>query len=255
MGNSLVQSQPTEEDDPFWRAKPHGRRIPDWASISQSSNAMKATAPSAPDRERGNRPDYARLARQLARRQESLHRRVSRLEEEADSLALDLAALADDLDAGSVRGVSTSNRGLLTSRHRTGEDARDALRRTAEAGAASLAITPRSDGFAEVQVDGGKLFTLPPTLAELLSILASNRGREEEDGLVGWKTIDEIARLLEKKAGRSFTTHAVTQQIHRLRRELFVRGRANPWLVQTHRRSGARFALRLVPEARPAVGV
>ena len=61
----------------------------------------------------------------------------------------------DDLDAGSVRGVSTSNRGLLTSRHRTGEDAREALDERLKRAPRRSAITPRSDGSAEVQVDGG----------------------------------------------------------------------------------------------------
>lgn len=167
---------------------------------------------------------------------------MSRLEEEADGLALDLASLADDLENGFV--ASASDRGAPTSRRGSGSDARDALRRTAEAGAASLAVTPRSDGSADVQIDAGKSFTLSPALADLLEILASNRGREDERGLVGWKTLEDVARLFEKKSGRLLTTHAVTQQIYRLRRELFERGHANPWLVQTNRRMGARFALR-----------
>jgi hypothetical protein len=111
-------------------------------------------------------------------------------------------------------------------------------------------ITRRFDGSADVRVDGGQLFTLPPALADLLAILAADRD-SDHTGIVGWKPLETIARLIEKKTGRLITKHAVTQQIHRLRQELYERGRVNPWLVQTNRRLGARFALRSRQEAAP----
>jgi hypothetical protein len=196
----------------------------------------------AATRDRRTHIDCARLIRRLARRQESLRRRLSKLEEDADSLALDLTSLAEEVDGGIVAWAADRPQPLAPAA--SGAEARAALRRTAETGVVSVRLAPRSDGSADVAVDEGASFLLPPTLADLLSILASTRNTDPGDGLVGWKTIDEIARLLEKKSGRSFSVHAVTQQIYRLRRELFERGGINPWLVQTNRRLGARFALR-----------
>jgi hypothetical protein len=106
-----------------------------------------------------------------------------------------------------------------------------------------LEIKPRSDGFSDVRIDAGKSFALPPMLADLLAVL-SLTGAASDDGLVGWKTIDEVAILLGKRSSRRFSRHAVTQSIYRLRKELFNRGGANPYLIQTNRRRGVRFALR-----------
>lgn len=208
---------------------------------------MKRERLAASPRRIDDTAECARTVRRLARRQETLRRRMSRLEEAADALALDLAALADELDDGGPVATAADRPGAPLRRRNA--DTRDALRRTAEAGAASLLIAPRSDGSADVRIDDGKSFTLSPALADLLSILAADRGEETDRGIVGWKTLDEVGRLLEKKTGRSFTAHAVTQQIYRLRREIFERGRANPWLVQTNRRAGTRFALRFARDA------
>src|SRR5687767_12515335 len=153
--------------------------------------------------------DCGRMIRRLARRQESLRRRLSKLEEEADSLALDLTSLADHVDGGGAI-ASAADRGVPRTREGSGADAREALRRTAESGAGSIRVAPRADGAADVIVDGGRRFTLPPTLGALLTILFSNRGGAGGDGLVGWKTLDDIVHLLEKKSGRPFTVHAVT---------------------------------------------
>jgi hypothetical protein len=212
-------------------------------TLLAASDSVEIMMPTSERRSTGKQNDCASSIRRLARRQESLRRRISKLEEDADSLALDLANLADDLEGQPVATVSDSRRGD----RRSGHDARAALQHTAEAGVGSVRMLPRSDGSADVLVDGGKQFTLPPTLADLLAILTTSRGWEPRDGLVGWKTLDDIARLLEKKSGRTFTLHAVTQQVYRLRREIFERGGVNPWLVQTNRRLGVRFALRLSP--------
>lgn len=184
--------------------------------------------------------ECARAIRQFARRQEALRRRASRLEEEADALALELVQLAEDLETGSL--ALASDRPAVASRPRR-RSSDELLRVTASSGVASMSLSPRADGSADVQVDGGKQFELPPTLADLLGILASDRGHSDDE-LVGWKAFDEIAVLLEKKASRLFTRHAITQQVYRLRRELFERGGVNPHLIQTNRRHGIRFALR-----------
>lgn len=95
-------------------------------------------------------------------------------------------------------------------------------------------------------MDGGKQFTLPPILADLMTALSIDNGLND-DGFVGWKPIKEIADYLTKKMGKPVSKRAITQNVYRLRKELFDRGGVNPYLVQTNRRRGIRFALRRKP--------
>jgi hypothetical protein len=132
------------------------------------------------------------------------------------------------------------------SRRKNNAQVDEQLRQLAEAGAHSLEIKPRADGRAEVRIDGGKRFTLPPLLADVLRILAIDNGPTDDD-LVGWKTPDEVAILLTKNSGKQFKKHAVTQNVYRLRKALFAQGGANPFLVQTNRQRGVRFARRRQP--------
>ncbi|MEW6207428.1 MAG: hypothetical protein AB1631_03620 [Acidobacteriota bacterium] len=169
--------------------------------------------------------------RQLVERQKSLINKISRIEVEADSIAQELDQLIGerDLPAGLIRREKKQQFKLL--------------RDLAEEGVSSLDIRPRSDGLSDVRIEQGKVFTLPPALADLLYVLALDSGRAG-DGLVGFKTITEVMILLHKKAGREFTRRSVAQNIFRLRNELRRRAGANPFLIQTNRRLGFRFALR-----------
>lgn len=188
-------------------------------------------------------PNLLGRIRDLARRHRSLVSRISSAELLADGIALELSRIEECLEVGAL----TSPRNYA--RRSPREDAprpSERLRRVAEAGASGLDIKSRADGPCEVRIDGGKQFLLPPLLADLLSVL-STEGDFGGDGLVGWKTLDEVAILLAKKSGRKFTRHTVTQNIYRLRKELFGRGGVNPFLVQTNRRRGVRFALRRRP--------
>lgn len=181
--------------------------------------------------------------RAAAKRQRVLLERLSRAEELADSLAQDLSAIEGSLLA--------ADRAAPDARmaHR-GDDrlsaARRSLQRTAEAGAATLAVSRRTDDSLEVRVDGGKAFRLPPVLGDLLEILAFD-GEPAADGLAGWQSLDEVALRLGKRSGHDVRRHTATQHVYRLRRELFARGGVNPFLVQTSRRLGVRFALRRQP--------
>jgi hypothetical protein len=179
-----------------------------------------------------------RELRDLVRRQRLLLERLSRAEELADGLAQDLSQL-ESLIAG--RGAAPAR--AAAAPRADGGDTRRSLRRTAESGVGKVEIRARADGTAEVRVDGGPSFALAPVLGDLLAVLSLDGGRAP-DGLVAWKTLDEVAILLGKKTGRPVRRHTATQHIYRLRRELFARGGVNPFLVQTHRRLGARFALR-----------
>jgi hypothetical protein len=189
-----------------------------------------------------------RRLRGLARRYNTLVERISETELLADAIQLELEELSGNYElnskAASPSGESTSNpvrRRLKTGSTR--QDARDALRRTAETGALTLTIKSRSDGASDVRIDEGHIFSLPPLLADLLAVLALDN-RITDDQFVGWKTLTEIAILLKKRSGKAHTLHAVTQSIYRLRNRLYHRGNVNPFLVQTNPRRGARFALK-----------
>jgi hypothetical protein len=184
--------------------------------------------------------DLLEQIRELARRHRTLLSRLSNAELLADTIALDLSRLEKCLETGELAPVA-EDEGLQ--RQKECGQRRAQLRLLADSGATALEIKPRSDGLSDVRIDAGKRFSLPPILADLLSVLSLN-GAASDDGLVGWKTIDEIAILLGKRSSRRFSRHAVTQSIYRLRKELFNRGGANPYLVQTNRRRGVRFALK-----------
>ncbi len=171
--------------------------------------------------------------RQLVERQKALINRINRIEVEADSIAQELDELAGDHTLPLSRPAR---------REKKSEDL-TLLRDIAEEGVSYLEIKPRSDGLADVRIERGKVFTLPPVLADLLYVLAIDSGRASDE-LVGFKTLSEVTILLHKKANKEFTRRSVTQNIFRLRNEIRRRGGANPFLIQTNRRLGFRFALR-----------
>ncbi|MDQ2974755.1 MAG: hypothetical protein M3R69_04985 [Acidobacteriota bacterium] len=184
--------------------------------------------------------DALRLLSDIVRRYGTLVARISSAELLADAIAFDLARLEDYFKTGvfdeAIGNYNSAGRG-------NSAKVKDHLRRMAEAGVLSLEIKTRADDLADVRIDGGKQFTLPPMLADLLYTLSIDSG-PSEDEIVGWKRLDEVAILLTKRMGRRFTRHSVTQNIYRLRQELFNRAGANPFLIQTNKRRGVRFALR-----------
>lgn len=123
------------------------------------------------------------------------------------------------------------------------------LRRDAEGGIEALVFTWRSDGSADIQIDGGTQIHLKPGLAELLDVISVDDSTEDlsrstTDGLVGWKRYDDVgACLSRRKGGLPVGRRAVTQRIWKLREVLRESG-INPFLVLTSRRKGVRFALR-----------
>jgi hypothetical protein len=106
----------------------------------------------------------------------------------------------------------------------------------------SLEIRQRANGSAEVRIDHGNQITLSKTPAELLTILAG--GDIGEDGLVHWKTPDEIGHQLGARLHRDFTRETVNQNVYLLRKALSKVGADGWWLVQRDSINGYRFALR-----------
>jgi hypothetical protein len=80
------------------------------------------------------------------------------------------------------------------------DGAKRPLRYLAESGASSLEIKALPDGMAMVRIDGGKQFTLPPTLADLMTALSIDNG-PGDDAFVGWKTIKEVADFFNEAVG------------------------------------------------------
>lgn len=186
------------------------------------------------------RPELLARIRDIARRYRSLVSKISSVELLADRLSLELALIEKALETGAPVEPCVD---VESSGRKESGQMKEQLRLLADSGAVLLEIKSRSDGLCDVRIDAGRQFKLPPVLADLLAILSLDGGTSD-DGLVRWKTLDEVAILLGKRWGKRFSRHTVTQSVHRLRRELFARGGVNPYLVQTNRRRGARFALK-----------
>jgi len=180
------------------------------------------------------------LMRGLARRYKNLVTRISKAEMNATFIEYELFQLLkmmeeclEGTEAGNPAADAFEVQGKPTK----------PLRYLAESGSTSLEIKVRPDGMADIRVDGGKQFALPPMLADLMAALSIDNGLSD-DAFVGWKTLGEVAEYLAGQSGKPVTKRAITQNVYRLRKELFDRGGVNPYLVQTNRRRGIRFALR-----------
>jgi hypothetical protein len=184
------------------------------------------------------------LMRGIARRYKNLVSKISRAEMNATFIEYEMFQLLKLMEDALHQSAGEFDGGAVES---SAQDApakiNKSLRYLADAGAAMLEIKTRPDGMADVRIDGGKSFTLPPTLADLITALSIDNG-QCEDAFVGWKTFREVADYLSRQSNKPVTKRAITQNIYRLRRELFDRGGVNPYLIQTNRRRGIRFALR-----------
>jgi hypothetical protein len=175
--------------------------------------------------------DFHRLLRRFAQRQRALLDRISRAEELADAIACDLVLLERAARRQEPSAVPAPDRSK-----------RQLLRGPFDARVGAIDLKRRADDWIVVRFDQSNEIALPPILGDLPSVL-SDDARVSDDELVAWKTLDEVAKDLQRASGRSFSRHAVTQQIYRLRRELFTRGGVSPKLIQTNRRRGVRLAL------------
>lgn len=187
--------------------------------------------------------DPSKLAaalRRLRRVAELLRRALARGEEHADILEQDLIALAESILSGG--GAPKPASATLPAPLPAPTKSTFLLQLAAKSGVEKLEIERLSDGAAWVRIDGGKALRLPPTLVGLLETLAFDPVHDVEQ-LVGWKSREEVRAGLQKRIGRKFSRHAIDELLRRLRAALAAGG-VNPFLVQTHRQFGLRFALR-----------
>jgi len=177
-----------------------------------------------------------RRIRRLLHELEALARAASRIEERLDGVVFDAVEILQAIEKAGL------NPEVIPVPRSTDSDGDLLLRRLAESGVSRLEVVRRSTGDADVRIDGGQQFVLPRALTALLTALARDTG--DGKGLVGWKEKGEIADLLAKELGERPSRGALDQLIWRLRKALRSAG-VNPFLIQTCRHQGARFALRV----------
>ena len=215
--------------------------------MQRSTDTAQTAGLAAEERRRRRTRQYAEmlvLIRGLARRHKNLVTRISKAELNASFIEYELFQLLrmfEECMDGGGEGFAGGDGALLSPEPQARPNV--PLRYLAESGSSLLEIKARPDGMADVRIDGGKQFRLPPTLADLMNALSVDNGVSDDD-FVGWKTLGEVAEYLAGRSGRPVTKRAITQNVYRLRKELFDRGGVNPYLVQTNRRRGVRFALR-----------
>jgi hypothetical protein len=107
-------------------------------------------------------------------------------------------------------------------------------------------IETQPAGSAFAQIDGRAPVPLPPLLADLLAVLIMDYS--SNDHLVGWKTVADISCSMAKRTGKTFTRHAISALIYRLKQQLASFGE-NKFLIQRNIRFGYRFALRRSPDS------
>ena len=112
----------------------------------------------------------------------------------------------------------------------------------ADQAAHSLIISRLPDDSAEVCVDGGEAFRLPPLLAGLVDFLAKE-GDARGVQFFGWKTREEIQVWLALRTGKKARRQYVNNLVSRLRAR-FTKAGVDSALIQTHRRKGVRLSVK-----------
>lgn len=122
----------------------------------------------------------------------------------------------------------------------------------ARSGAAAVVISWRTDGRADVFIDGyPPIRALPRKLAILLDLLQEDSG-QMTDNMVGWKRRETLMAAMAKRTGQPFGPSALTTAINRLRNALAAAG-GNSYLLETNRPLGYRFARKAPPPVAAAV--
>lgn len=178
------------------------------------------------------RDEFDECRQRLRGVRRELHRTQSWLE----SKATRLDRLIGDLD-------------LYLDGHLGSKSAREAAR-AADAALTALKVRPRSDGNFDVYLEHKGPFRFPPMLTRLLQLLAEDKGRDMEDGLVGFKSKTHLVTALAQSTdinngkgglGRPGT---LRQAISALRARLGRVATSGESLIQTRRNIGFRLAVR-----------
>ncbi len=183
------------------------------------------------------------VAERLRAARAALERVTARVDDEVEKIARVAKILADlsreDAQIGD-QGPAAKGR----------ESAQESVLREEARVGCTLALAWKADGAADVRVNGGRTFRLPPKPAALLGVISEPGSRLASDGSAGWHSYAEVAAALGKITGRATSTRNVIQSIHKLRRAFRDAGQ-NWFLIHTDRRGAVRFALR--PQAPPSI--
>jgi hypothetical protein len=109
----------------------------------------------------------------------------------------------------------------------------------------------RADGSADVRLDAHTPFHLPRKLATLLAIIAEPTVYPADDGLVGWRSYDDVAAVLTKRTGRVQTAATLIKHISKLKNLLRKAGE-NAHLIETDHQGSVRFRRRIAKARAPA---
>jgi len=182
--------------------------------------------------------DLARFLASMDKRIGELARLHSDAEEQIDEIAYDFAEAAK-VYAASQAAI------LHQDGHQSPSQAAEQqriLQVQAKQGAIAVRIETPPTGAASAQIDGRAPVPLTSLMADLLAILSADNCASN-DHLVGWKSFSDISCSMTKRTGKTFTRHAISQLICRLKERL-REYEENKFLIQQNPRFGYRFALR-----------
>jgi hypothetical protein len=171
-----------------------------------------------------------------------LVKRVNRVENAVADIGDDLDRILQVMDETEAAYETDRLPSAPGSRLEISDEIRKALRSQAEAGVGKVHYETLPDGRTRVAIDGGPPMKLSPVLTSLLRALSADSGYST-DRFVGFKTPDELARMLGKALKKEVKRHAVSEAVRRLRRALITSG-YSPYLVESNRRLGYRFGVR-----------
>ena len=171
----------------------------------------------AEERRRARARHYAEmlvLVRGLARRYKNLVNRISKAEMNATFIEYELfqvlKMMEECVDEGADEFARDFAPGLVQEAQAKPQKP---LRYLAESGTSSLEIKARPDGMADIRIDGGKQFTLPPALADLMTALSIDNGLSDDaqkllSGQTGCAAISrQVGEVLLPASGRLKPEH------------------------------------------------
>lgn len=106
------------------------------------------------------------------------------------------------------------------------------------------------NGSADISLDGHTPFHLPRKLATLLAIIAEPTPCPADDGLVGWRSYDDVAAVLTKRTGRLQTAKSLTKHISKLK-DMLRKAGENGHLIETDHQGNVRFRRRIAKATAP----
>lgn len=223
------------------------------SSIAGQNDPLPGSAP-VPSSLKKEMVAFHNSFRDIGNRYSDLAVRINSIDGSALNLHLVLTGIQKRLKSLIKKDSLLSKKaGLNSAAPNTGkipEHAVIALTWSAEIGVASFTFQRLAGGGCEFEIEG-KFLTLSPRLADLLIALSRDHG-PSENGLVGWKSIEELEQSVlgpergwppKDAAEQKKYRQSIRESILRLR-DSFKDAGMNRYLIQGDSRFGYRFALK-----------